>query len=386
MITLFTKLLTHLRDGSGIHRFLLWLRDAVAFEQRDDPSIYQRWLRERIDSTGRVDVHGDGGEHGILTVSVPRQQEPFGNSVGWLNAAANTDKKFILFTHPDAVLTSFAVRSLLQAAESSQADIIYSDEDQIGCEGYFNPRLKPGFSIDLLRVEDYIGPIFLARTEIVRLVFVSYSPAGCDSYGLLLSAYENGAQFFHVSDVLVHWRFRRSSSLDRYQRDIVKKHLIRFYGPNLARRLAGAGRGMGDSNDLLVSIIIPTRDRLELVSKCVESIYSVATHIRYEVILIDNKTEEVRAKTWLAEAPSQYTNLRVLPAVFPFNWSKLNNLGAREATGGLLLFLNNDVEVISDFWLDKMSANASRLDVGAVGTLLLRNSDNKSHSAIALDG
>ena len=358
--------MAHLRDGSGWRGFLSWLNDVNAFDCREDPVVYERWLRQR-----KADRNIDtSAECQVSIVSA---------------GAWQTDKTYVLFTHPDASLDKHAASALIDAAEKSGADVVYADEDQWGASGPFKPRFKPGFSIDLLRAEDYIGPVFLARsTTVQRLVGdVDQSNDRCNSYELLLLLAEAGAKFTHVSDVLVHWHSSRATVLSDTHRDLVEQHLVRTYGSDMGMELARDDPATIVSRSSL-SIIIPTRDQLTLVSKCVESIYAASTHTDFEVILVDNRTQEPSAKAWLAQAPTRYDRLSVLEADYPFNWSKLNNQGARAATGDCLMFLNNDIEVITDYWLDRLSIQASRPDVGAVGPLLLYPNGTIQHAGVVV--
>jgi GT2 family glycosyltransferase len=133
-----------------------------------------------------------------------------------------------------------------------------------------------------------------------------------------------------------------------------------------------------------VSIIIPTRDRIDLLSQCLETLYATSGDGGFEVLVLDNGSVRAESQRWLTAAPQRFRNLRVVPADYPFNWSRLNNHGASMATGEVMLFLNNDVEALTPNWLARLSAQATRHDVGAVGALLLYPGGDIQHAGIVI--
>ncbi len=366
----------HAVDGGGIRRFLLWCRDVAAYERRGELRRYQAWLARR-QPVGRRGV-GDSGPGDRLP---PRQAgaspEPAGSS------GSQPAPEFVCVCHPDAELSAASREVLIGAARRLGADVAYADEDQISDGGSrLRPRFKPGFSIDLLRSQDYIGPVYVARRELVRR-------AGCeadaDSFETLLALYEHGAQFVRVPEVLLHWRRPRPWNLDGPARAAVSRHLRRCYGAELGAALDGPGSARhAFASRKLVSIIIPTRDRLDLLASCVGSIYASPASAGFEVLILDNGSRASETVEWLRRAPGEFTGLRVVDADFEFNWSRLNNLGIAESRGELLLFLNNDVDGFREGWLDELVVQACRLDVGAVGPLLLYPDGTIQHAGVVI--
>jgi len=133
--------------------------------------------------------------------------------------------------------------------------------------------------------------------------------------------------------------------------------------------------------DSKISIIIPTRDQIDLLKRCIESIEQKSTFHNYEIIIVDNGSIEPATLDYFAEKPFQ-----VLRDDAEFNFSRLNNLGARNANGNHLLFLNNDTEVISPAWLEAMLEHSQRAQVGAVGAKLLYPNGLIQHAGIVLGG
>ena len=133
----------------------------------------------------------------------------------------------------------------------------------------------------------------------------------------------------------------------------------------------------------LISIIIPTKDKADVLQRCLESIYKKTKTQNYEIIVVDNNSEE-EATFQLFKKYEQKENFRVLKQPIPFNYSRLNNEAARIARGDLLLFLNNDVEVITEDWLTLMAGEAERKEIGAVGVKLLYPDDTVQHAGVVL--
>jgi len=129
----------------------------------------------------------------------------------------------------------------------------------------------------------------------------------------------------------------------------------------------------------LISIIIPTRDRVELLKRCLESIEAKTTYRHFEIIVLDNQSEAPDTLTYLAGLPHM-----VVPIRGPFNYSYLNNVGAAHARGEFLLFLNNDIEVITEEWLEALLEHAQRKEVGAVGAKLLYPNGTIQHAGVGL--
>jgi GT2 family glycosyltransferase len=133
----------------------------------------------------------------------------------------------------------------------------------------------------------------------------------------------------------------------------------------------------------LASIIIPTRDRLELLERCVESIRARTEYQPYEIIIVDNGSVEERTFAFFRRAEGDGI-VRVLVEDSPFNYSRLNNRAAAQARGDILVFLNNDTEVDEPGWLTEMVSHAARKEVGAVGARLWYPDGTLQHGGVIL--
>jgi GT2 family glycosyltransferase len=365
-------------DGSHPIMFLHWCVEALAYETREDASRYRKWL-SRVEAPRReAAVHMLTQQKSAVTeIRIDRVQE----SARLCDVAT----PYVLFHHDAAEISTSAVTILLDAAVRSDADIAYADEDEIeGSERRF-PYFKPDFSIDLARTEDYIGPVYLVRTAVAQRLLSGASASA--AYELLLRLYEERGTATHVPEVLVHWRGGRNRSLSEEQQRCRDEHLVRCYGTDLGHVLASDVERLAEvarSDGPVVSIIIPTRDRIDLLTTCLDSIYASRPQVSFEIVVLDNRSQLAESAVWFEGAPQRYPGVKVVRADYEFNWSKLNNHGIASSTGRVLLFLNNDIEVIHTKWLERLAAQALRPDVGAVGAMLLYPDGTIQHAGVVL--
>lgn len=274
--------------------------------------------------------------------------------------------------------------------------LMYSDEDVLGEHlRRSSPRFKPEFNLDLLRSCNYIGGLLLIRRELFAgLDGFRPDAEGAEDYDLLFRAYERvgAAGIGHVPEVLYHRCHTgghvamEPTELLEVARHIIGEHLQRCGQP--AAVLDGPFPGSFEvryppHDAALVSIIIPTRDHAGLLRDCVESIRERTTHSRYEIILVDNQTEEPEALALMAEWVAQCW-VRVVRYPHPFNYSAQINLGATAAKGEYLVFLNNDCRITNGDWLSEMLRHAQRPEVGVVGARLLYPDGKVQHAGVIL--
>lgn len=372
----------------GFKLFLIWLREVLAFELRDDSTAYRRWLGS-LEANQPMSPHQCACDP-VQTI-VPTIKSDDGGVWKKKDLAAlvsEGESEFVLLSQSDAQVCTSDLLWMVARAKQLGADILYTDEDQLSDAGRHSPKLKPDFSIDLQRSEDYVGSVYLiSRRALRNLIQRSGEPdAVVCPFELILRGFEVGLRIEHVPAILIHWEFRRSFEVGERKLKIVNDHLIRCYGNSLGEAIADPGSSAGTRilNSVDVSIIIPTRDRIDLLKSCLESVYRNQEGPVFEIIIVDNGSTQKESLDWLAQAPDIYPNLRVLSANYAFNWSKLNNQAAQLARGDLLLFLNNDVEVISEHWLMELSLHALRRDIGVVGPLLLYPDGSIQHAGIVV--
>lgn len=295
----------------------------------------------------------------------------------------------------------FAVAQALQQQPGAQ--IVYSDEDKLDAEGErCEPFFKPGWSPDLLRSQNYISHLGVYRTSLVHEVggfrtgFV-----GSQDYDLLLRCagrIEDVADVMHVPQVLYHWRKAEgSTALGHGQKNYASEAALRALQEHADRegrgvRMSAVAPGLYRAHwplpepAPLVSLIIPTRDGLEVLRQCIDSVVHCTIYPNYEILVVDNQSTDPATLAYLDELPERLDSqrVRVLRWDHPFNYSAINNFAASQARGSVLGLVNNDVEVIRADWLGEMVSHALRPEVGCVGAKLYYPDDTLQHAGVVL--
>lgn len=267
----------------------------------------------------------------------------------------------------------------------NEAALLYSDHDHLGEHGErCEPRFKPDWSLELARSSGYPGQTLLVRADLLA-EFLQGTQA-LDSYGLLLfvSAQAPPQGIVHVPAVLWHWP--QSLPDVRTCPITLRRHLAERqvearvepdrFGHLRVRYALPARRPR-------VSIILPTRDRLDLLQPCLESVLEKTTYPEYEVLIIDNQSADAATLAYLAQC-ADIAGVRVLRYEQPFNFSAINNFGVSQASSELICLLNNDTEVISPDWLDEMVGRIIQPNVGAVGAKLYYADGRVQHAGDAV--
>jgi GT2 family glycosyltransferase len=296
--------------------------------------------------------------------------------------------EFVGFLDHDDELTPDALYEVVKVLnEQPDVDYIYTDEDKKDLKGHrVDPFFKPDWSPDLLLSMDYVTHFSVVRRSLLhsmggfRLGF-----DGSQDYDLLLRVTERTNRIAHIAKPVYNWckvpgSAAASVGAKPYARESAKKALREalnrrglkgevldsFFGNHYRIRYTIEGSP-------LVSIIISTKDRVDLLKCCIESIESRTSYKNYEIVIIDNNSAEPNSLAYLDSLSHKVVRFNE-----SFNFSRINNLGAKHAKGEHLLFLNNDVEVIDGNWLDAMLEHSQRPEVGIVGGLLLYPSSSTS--------
>ncbi len=317
--------------------------------------------------------------------------EATGRMVGWLQAGDRLA--------PTALYEAAAV-----LAASPGARLIYTDEDCIAGDGTrFGPALKPGWSPDLALTGDYLGQLALFDRQAAQAQGgLSPQAAPFERYdlGLRLAHDAPPGAIHHIPAILFHRGRQRSSRQPRFPearavasearlKQVVDRHLAQCHaGLALGERLQGTGVWPVLSAALpqpapRVSVIVPTRDRADLLECCLEGLLTKTDYPDIEVLVVDNDSEEAGTLTLLQRIQHD-PRVRVLSQPGKFNWSALNNVAAKEAGGEILLLLNNDVVVMEPGWLSTMVGHALRSDVGIVGARLQFPDGRLQHGGVLL--
>ena len=337
----------------------------------------------------------------------PRIKVVFRPVNGHISAASNSALELVsgefiaLFDHDDMLPAHALLAVVHELNRHPDADIIYSDEDRLDELGRrYDAFFKPDWSPELFRGQNIISHLGVYRTAAVRRVGgFREGLEGSQDYDLALRVVEQTEprNIRHIPHVLYHWRAIPGSAAlgtgeKLYAHDAarraVQEHLERV---GVRATVAPADHASFHQRVRYalpeprprVTIIIPTRDRVDLLARCVRSVISRSTYGSYDIVIIDNGSVEAATRAFFEElqADSRLTILRIDE---PFNFSRLNNLAAARARGEVLCFLNNDIEVISADWLEELVSLACQEGVGAVGAMLYYPDDSIQHAGVVL--
>lgn len=311
--------------------------------------------------------------------------------------------EFIALLDHDDIL---APHALYEAAtvlnENPDLDMIYSDEDHINESGKnCMPYFKPDWCPDTFLSWMYVCHLGIYRRSIVNDIGGFKSEYdGTQDYDFVLRFTEKTTKIHHIPKILYHWR-KHSTSVSSSIRDI--EHRLCKIGKQAIEEAIARRGEKGEALEIaelpgvyniryvtnkpkLVSIIIPTRNLGDILHQCLESIFQKTTCPNYEVIVIDNgSNEENTLKIFFEWKEREPNRFKCYPLDIPFNFSKINNYAAEKAEGEYLLFLNNDTEVIHSDWLEAMVEQAQRPSIGAVGALLLYPDKSIQHAGVVVD-
>ena len=301
-----------------------------------------------------------------------------------------------LLDHDD-LLTPDALYEVVKAInEKDRPQVLYSDEDKVSMDlsEHFQPHMKPDYNKDLLRSNNYITHFFVADRMLVEEVGGEDGEYnGAQDYDLILKCTERAKGIAHIPRILYHWRVHKASTADNpaskmYAFDAGKRaiedHLKRGgeIGKVSHEKELGFYRVKYQvQGSPLISIIIPNKDQVESLDKCLESIEK-SSYKNYEIIIVENNSTEDETFAYYKKIESD--TIRIVYWPDEFNYSAINNFGVKHARGDYLLLLNNDVEVITTDWLEELTANCQRKDVGIVGARLYYPDDTIQHAGIVI--
>ncbi|MGI8555333.1 MAG: glycosyltransferase family 2 protein [Pyrinomonadaceae bacterium] len=321
-----------------------------------------------------------------------------GISVNSNEALKMAEGEFIaLLDHDDELAPNALYENILLLNRQPKADMVYSDEDKLDvrglrCEPYFKPDWSPDFFCSSM----YTCHLGLYRTALIRKIGGFRAEFdGAQDWDLVLRLSEETDKIYHIPKILYHWRKTQgSTALSLDTKDYAKAAQMKAVSGHFKRLKIEAEVTPGLADNLLrvkrtfsaapkVSIVIPTRDQVKLLRTCIDSIREKSVYQNYEIIVIDNNSREPETLQYFEEL-SEASNLRVIKYPHQFNFAAINNFAAEYANGELLLFLNNDTEVISTDWLESMIEHAVRPEVGAVGARLLYSDKTLQHAGVII--
>lgn len=310
-------------------------------------------------------------------------------------AFAMANGEFVGLLDHDDLLAPNALYEVVRALQDRETDVAYTDEDKVTAEldEHFQPHLKPDFNLDLLRSNNYICHFFVVRREIVeRVGGFRREFDGAQDYDFIFRCVEAARRVRHVPEILYHWRTHKASTADNPAskmyafeagRRAIQAHLERTHTEGIVSHTKDYGFYRVQyplRQREKISILIPNKDERESLQACLESIWEKSTYTNYEIIIIENNSTTQEIFDYYKVLEREHENLRVVTWEHEFNYSAINNFGADYASGRYLLFLNNDVTVITPGWMEEMLGVCQRPEVGAVGAKLYYPDDTIQHA------
>jgi GT2 family glycosyltransferase len=370
-----------------------WLEAAVASVLAQTYGCWQLCVCDDASTEGWVAEYFTSLSSTEPRIRFVRSDERLGIS-GALNHAGEFARgEYTGFLDQDDVLAPHAMDCVVEAVQDSQPDLLYSDEDYLDSQGQrVRPIFKPAFSPDLLRCGMYLGHLLMVRTA--KLLELGWFRAGFDGsqdYDLALRLAEKATAIRHIPRVLYHWRQHPdSTALHAAAKPYTQAAGLRALTEAVARRDAQSVVTAGAfpntycvrwpvPANLRASLIICSRSP-RLLEGCLEAIEKHTAHAHREIVVVQHRTGDIAAMDRLLDA----SDCVRVPYTGPFNFAAMNNLGARQAGGDVLVFMNDDVEPLESNWLAALLAQANRREVGVVGAKLLYPTGAIQHAGMVI--
>ncbi len=329
---------------------------------------------------------------------IAKKKGPLGISDNTNQAYELAGGDYIVLGDHDDLFTPDALFECVKVLNNRQVDVIYTDEDKTDEKGkrFFGANFKPDFNIDLLRSCNYICHMFVAKKTLVdRVGTFNHEFDGAQDYDFILRCVEQANEVCHIPKVLYRWRAHTNSTSERpdsklYAFDAGRRAIEAHYKRLGIDATVENGDHLGlykttykIAGEPLISIIIPNKDHVEDLKKCMDSVDEKSDYKNYEYIIVENNSEEELTFEYYKELEKR-DNVRVLYWDKEFNYSAINNFGEKEAKGEYILLLNNDIEVINGDWLSQMLGYCQREDVGIVGARLYYEDDTIQHAGVVI--
>lgn len=311
-----------------------------------------------------------------------------------------TGNYIALFDHDD-LLHPCVLFAYMQAICEKDADYIYCDEATFkgnSINHMITMHFKPDYAPDNLLANNYICHFSVFSRELLESGELFRSQFdGSQDHDMILRLTAKAKHIVHIPRILYYWRSHKgsvASSIDaktyaiNAAKGAVADHLTKLGYRNFeiesTRAFATIFRIKYElTSRPLVSIIIPNKDHVDDLSRCVESIINLSTYDNYEIVIVENNSETAEIRTYYEEI-SRHPRVQVVEYKGDFNYSKINNFGVQYAKGEYLLLLNNDTEVITPDWMEELLMYAMRKDVGVVGAKLYYPDKTIQHAGIVI--
>lgn len=309
---------------------------------------------------------------------------------------------FIAFADHDDELTPNALFECVKALNDHPGTlVIYSDEDKMSMDGhkFFQPHFKPDYNPDLLCTVNYICHLFVvSRSVIGQVGMLRKEFDGAQDYDFVFRCVEavKDEEICHVPKILYHWRCHEDSTAENpesktYAFEAGRRAVQEHYNRTGVHAKVHNGEFLGlyrtefiRDHDPLISIIIPNKDHIDDLKRCMDSIEKKSTYSNYEYVIVENNSTDPATFEYYKKLEAENDKVHVVYWDGVFNYSAINNYGASFAKGEYFLLLNNDTEIINPDCLEELLGYCMRSDVGAVGARLYYEDDTIQHAGVVI--
>ena len=348
------------------------------------------------DSKRLEEIVGDYTKKDDRIKFIAEQKGPLGISDNTNQALTIATGEYIVLGDHDDLFTPDALYECVKVLNKEKCDVIYTDEDKIDAKGklYFEPNFKPDFNIDLLRSNNYICHMFVASKKLVdEIGMFNHAFDGAQDYDFIFRCIENADKVKHIPKVLYHWRSHKGSTAENPEAKLYAfeagKRAIQAHYDRVGLKAeveSIAEYGFYKTNyeiigEPLISIVIPNKDHIDDLKKCMDSIDNLSDYRNYEYVVVENNSTEDSTFDYYKEIEKR-DNVQVVYWDKEFNYSAINNYGVKYANGEYILLLNNDTEIINPDCLRQMLGYCQREDVGIVGARLYYEDGAIQHAGV----
>jgi GT2 family glycosyltransferase/Flp pilus assembly protein TadD len=308
--------------------------------------------------------------------------------------------EFVTFLDHDDALAPDALAHVVRAIGDGDVDILYSDEDKIDAVGQrFDAFFKPGWDPDRMMYQNVVTHLAVYRRALVeRVGRLRVGVEGSQDHDLVLRCAEATTpdRIRHIPKVLYHWRqIEGSTSVSIAAKPyavaathtVIRDHLARMGVAARVMEHTYGHRVVWDLPDPAprIGVVIATRDQPAMLRRCVQGLLTDTDYPALSIAIVDNGSERPDTLALLDRLGAD-PRVSVIARPGPFNFSALMNAGAAAVDGEILLFLNDDIEVLHADWLRELASQAARAGIGPVGAKLLYPDMRVQHGGVVLAG
>lgn len=334
-----------------------------------------------------------------VRISYKKLKSNGGISVNTNKAMELARGEYLMLCDHDDTLEPDALFEIVKAINDQDADVVYTDEDKVSMDGqhYFDPHFKSDFNLFRFRDNNYICHIFAVKRQVAEQAgYFRKEFDGAQDFDFIFRCCEQAEKIVHIPKVLYHWRCHMDSTAADPEskayafeagRKAVEEHYKRMGIPanvEMTERPGWYRSRLKIQGNPMISVIIPNKDHTEDLELCLSSMAERTSYENYEVLVVENNSEEKETFAYYEKLHERYPRVRILTWEKEFNYSSINNFAAEQAKGEYLLFLNNDVEILTPDWMEEMLGICQQKDVSIVGAKLYYPDDTIQHAGVVL--